>query len=88
MGSARSARPRRCRSAARSEVYGTRALYQVRYDGVWTPIGAKRVDDPELVAGAAAAIAELWERSEPFSDYFDREIAPLPPPKVDRGGRK
>ncbi|RNL87535.1 hypothetical protein EFW17_01610 [Halostreptopolyspora alba] len=56
-------------------IYGTRVLYQVRYDEAWTPIGAKRVDDPELVAGAAAAIAELWERGEAFSDYFDRCIA-------------
>ncbi|KII00167.1 hypothetical protein LP52_03765 [Streptomonospora alba] len=67
-------------------VYGKRVLYQVRYDEAWTPIGAKRVDDSELVAEAARAIGELWERSEPFQDYFRRAIAPLPTPTMEGGG--
>ncbi|GAA4891147.1 DUF6879 family protein [Streptomonospora salina] len=62
-------------------VYGEQVLYQVRYDETWTPIGAKRVDDAELVANAAEALAGLWKRGEPFRDYFRREIAPLPPPE-------
>ncbi|GAA3739237.1 DUF6879 family protein [Salinactinospora qingdaonensis] len=63
-------------------VYGDRALYQVRYDGAWTPVGAKRVDDPELVSQTAEAIAGLWQESEPFLDYFHREIAERPIPKI------
>ncbi|GAB3438013.1 hypothetical protein GCM10027570_00780 [Streptomonospora sediminis] len=61
-------------------VYGQQVLYQVRYNGQGTPIGAKRVDDPALVASAVAAITDLWRRSEPFLDYFNRDIAPLPVP--------
>lgn len=60
-------------------VYGEEALYQVRYDDEWQPAGAKRIDNPELVAGVAAGIAELYEEAEPLLDYFDREIAPLAP---------
>lgn len=63
-------------------VYGDQVLYQVRYDSVWTPIGAKRVDDPGLVAEAAEAIARLWRRGEPFLDYFAREIRGLPAPTL------
>ncbi|WP_046468852.1 DUF6879 family protein [Allosalinactinospora lopnorensis] len=67
-------------------VYGDRVLYQVRYDEAWTPIGAKRVDDPELVSGAVEAIARLWRYGEPFPDYFEREIAGLPAPTVFHPG--
>lgn len=62
-------------------VYGGRVLYQVRYDSMWTPDGAKRVDDPELVGQVATAVADLWERAEPFPRYFHREIAPLALPE-------
>ncbi|MBB4930006.1 hypothetical protein F4561_000826 [Lipingzhangella halophila] len=65
-------------------VYGQRVLYQVRYDDQWTPIGAKRVNDASLVDGAATAIAELWERSEPFLDYFERAISGLSVPRITR----
>lgn len=63
-------------------VFGDQTLYQVRYDQEWTPIGAKRIDDPTLVRDATAAIVELWVQAEPFVDYFDREIAPLPMPTL------
>ncbi|MFC4866869.1 DUF6879 family protein [Streptomonospora arabica] len=75
------------RAAALPElmVYGDRVLYQVRYDEGWTPIGAKRVDDRDLVTEAAAAVAALWKRSEPFPDYFRRVISPLATPDTRRG---
>ncbi|WP_285758160.1 DUF6879 family protein [Nocardiopsis ansamitocini] len=60
-------------------VYGDQVLYQVRYDDEWAPIGAKRVDDRALVSEAAAGIAGLYERAEPLTDYFTREITPLVP---------
>ncbi|GAA4938125.1 hypothetical protein GCM10023224_19160 [Streptomonospora halophila] len=75
------------RAAALPElmVYGDCVLYQVRYDEGWTPIGAKRVDDRDLVTEAAAAVAALWKRSEPFPDYFRRCIAELPAPQPAGG---
>jgi hypothetical protein len=61
-------------------VHGDQVLYQVRYDERWTPSGARRVDDPEVVGPVQEEIAKLWAQGEPLMDYFEREIAPLPPP--------
>jgi hypothetical protein len=53
------------------------ALYHVRYDEDWRACGARRIDDPDIVRQTTREIAELWERSEPFMNYFAREVAPL-----------
>lgn len=63
-------------------VHRDQVLYQVRYDELWTPCGARRIDDPQVVGAVFEEIADLWAQSEPLLDYFDREIAPLPPPTV------
>jgi hypothetical protein len=60
------------------------ALYHVTYDADWKAIGARRIDDPDVMRGATMEIAQLWAEGEPFVDYFDREIAPLPPPTTTR----
>ncbi|PRY00489.1 DUF6879 family protein [Allonocardiopsis opalescens] len=62
-------------------VLGDRVLYEVLYDESWAPCGARRIDDPEVVAGVVADIGRLYAGAEPLIEYFDREIAPLPPPK-------
>ncbi|WP_017540100.1 DUF6879 family protein [Nocardiopsis halophila] len=56
-------------------VYGGRVVYQVLYDREWAPAGAKRIDDAALAVRVAAAIAGLYERAEPFMDFYRREIA-------------
>lgn len=64
-------------------VHGDQVLYQVRYDEHWTPCGARRIDDPDVVRPAQEEIAQLWAQGEPLLDYFERVIAPLPPPAVE-----
>ncbi|HEX6473279.1 MAG TPA: hypothetical protein VF069_29585 [Streptosporangiaceae bacterium] len=56
------------------------ALYQVRYDEGWRALGARRIDDLNVRQATLTEISRLWEKAEPFSSYFEREIAPLPPP--------
>lgn len=63
-------------------VLGDRALFEVLYDKEGTAIGARRIDDPDVIRSCADEIAALHARAEPLLDYFDREIAPLPPPSV------
>jgi hypothetical protein len=60
-------------------ILGTRVLYEVCYDDQWAARGARRIDDPGVISQSAVEIAELWQRAEPLSVYFEREIAPLPP---------
>ncbi|MFF1416449.1 DUF6879 family protein [Streptomyces sp. NPDC058280] len=38
----------------------------------------------ELIAETSEGFDELYARAEPFSDFFEREIAPLPPPASPR----
>lgn len=53
------------------------ALYHVSYDQDWKAVGARRIDDPEVIRQATAELAGLWELAEPFPTYFNREIVPL-----------
>jgi hypothetical protein len=63
-------------------VVNEHALYQVLYDEAWRARGARRIDDFDVRREALTEIARLWATAEPFSGYFEREIAPLPPPAL------
>lgn len=57
-------------------------MHLVRYDTEGNACGAWRVEDPAAIARCRAELAELFAEGEPLLDFFDREIAPLPPPAV------
>lgn len=61
-------------------VVGSQVLFEVRYDDTWAARGARRIDDPDVIAQVGGELAALWRQGEPLVDYFAREIAPLPPP--------
>ncbi|GAA2097133.1 DUF6879 family protein [Actinomadura alba] len=63
-------------------VIGDRVLYEVRYDAQWKPIGARRIDDVGVIGQTCEEISWLYGTGEPLLQYFDREIAPLPPPAL------
>jgi hypothetical protein len=63
-------------------VLGDSVLFEVLYDADGTPYGARRIDDAKVIAETGKEIADLCDRGEPLLDYFQREIAPLPPPTV------
>jgi hypothetical protein len=50
------------------------------YDAEGTAYGARRIDDPQVIAEAGREVADLYAAAEPVLDYFVREIAPLPAP--------
>ncbi len=55
------------------------ALYHVSYDEEWRAIGARRIDEPQVMRETIDDLARLWAEGQPFLDYFQQEIAPLPP---------
>ncbi|MFJ6620790.1 ATP-binding protein [Kitasatospora sp. NPDC091335] len=61
-------------------VLGGRTLYQVRYSDTGIPAGAVRYTDPGLVRRWEDYLADLHRAGEDVRAYFDREVAPLPPP--------
>jgi len=61
-------------------ILGDRALFEVLYDAEGTAYGARRIDDPQVIAEAGREVADLYVATEPLLDYFVREIAPLPAP--------
>lgn len=63
-------------------IVGQQALFDVQYDDRWAACGARRIDDRDVMRQAAADLARLWDKAEPLAEYFNREIAPLPPPSV------
>ncbi|MUL41390.1 hypothetical protein FZ103_09400 [Streptomonospora sp. PA3] len=63
-------------------ILGGRVMFLVRYDSSGRADGAWRIDDRGAIGEAADELAALFEAGEPLPDYFQREIAPLPPPAV------
>jgi hypothetical protein len=61
-------------------ILGDVVMYEVRYDSEGNAAGANRFADPALIAETTAGFNALYDRAKTFSDFFEREIAPLAPP--------
>lgn len=57
-------------------------MYEVLYDQTGTLSGTRCIDDHAALDACRAQLEELYDKGEALLDYFNREIAPLPPPKV------
>jgi hypothetical protein len=64
-------------------ILGDVVMYEVQYDADGNADGAKRYGDPALIAETTAGFEALYAQGESFTDFFEREIIPLPPPAVD-----
>lgn len=63
-------------------ILGDTAMYEVLYDDDGNANGANRFSDRSLIRETSAGFDALYERGDDFHDFFDREIAPLPPPAI------
>lgn len=63
-------------------ILGDVVMYGVVYDDDGNAAGADRFTDPALIQETSAGFDALYESAEDFHGFFDREIAPLPPPEV------
>jgi hypothetical protein len=63
-------------------ILGDVAMYEVIYDEDGNAAGANRYTDGSLIRETNAGFDALYERGEGFRDFFNREIAPLAPPRV------
>jgi len=63
---------------------GSSTLYHVLYDDSGELTGAVRVTEPSAVASAARLARNLYDQGENLAAFFDRVIAPLPPPDGDQ----
>jgi hypothetical protein len=55
-------------------------LYVTEYDDGGKPAGARRFTDREVIAGYEGLAGELFRSGEDLESYFEREVAPSPPP--------
>jgi hypothetical protein len=60
---------------------GSAAMYEICYDETGTRSGGRKFTNLELVKGCLAEVQELYNQGEDIHTFFDREIAPLPPPR-------
>jgi len=63
-------------------ILGDVVMFEVQYDDDGNAAGANRFTDPALIKETSAGFDVLYEQGEAYADFFDREIAPLPPPAV------
>lgn len=61
-------------------ILGTKVLYEVLYDETGLHSGGRRITDRTVIDECRAEMAALWGKGEDIASYFEREIAPLPPP--------
>jgi len=62
---------------------GSTILYHVLYDDAGELTGAMRVMDLSAVTEAAEFAKHLYEQGEDLTVFFERAVAPLPPPDGD-----
>ncbi|MDL4774521.1 DUF6879 family protein [Actinomadura xylanilytica] len=63
-------------------ILGSSVMYETLYDATGTHSGGRRIDDPDVIAACRNDLAGLYNTAEDMFSYFEREIAPLPPPDV------
>jgi hypothetical protein len=61
-------------------VLGTNVMYEIVYDDEGVIDHAVRHVDRDLISRCQRLVAELFEVGEPLKQYFERKVAPLPPP--------
>ncbi|MEV7868770.1 DUF6879 family protein [Streptomyces sp. NPDC088124] len=63
-------------------ILGGDVLYRVLYTDAGVPNGAIRYTDPDIIGCWESYIRELYRVGEDVRNYFDREVAHLPPPTM------
>ncbi|MFF0506897.1 DUF6879 family protein [Streptomyces fimicarius] len=61
-------------------ILGSSVMYAVIYDDDLKGAGARRFTDPDQVRTTTQEFGTLYAQGEQFSEFFEREIAPLEPP--------
>lgn len=61
-------------------IIGKDTLFRVVYTAEGAPDGAVRYTDPAVVGSWTAYLKDLYAAAEDLTGYFDRAVAPLPPP--------
>ncbi|MBO0802059.1 MAG: hypothetical protein J2P25_03145 [Nocardiopsaceae bacterium] len=62
---------------------GPSVAYHILYDANGELTGGVKVTDPRAVGRATDLIRRLYARGEDVAEFFEREVAPLPPPRVN-----
>ena len=62
-------------------VLGARAMYRLLYDDNGLQEGGVRFTDPDLIARWRGFIQDLYSAGEELEEFFQREVAPLEPPR-------
>lgn len=64
-------------------VLGNSVMYAVIYDEELKGAGARRFAEPGQIATTVTEFETLCRKGEEFSEFFEREIAPLGPPTIN-----
>jgi hypothetical protein len=63
---------------------GKLAMYEVVYDEFGVLRGARKFLDSKLIEGCLADVQSLYGLGEELGTFFEREVAPLPPPSIGK----
>ncbi|MGI5160117.1 DUF6879 family protein [Microbispora sp. CA-102843] len=63
-------------------VFPGRHMYHIDYDKSGACVGARRIDDAEVVGFWTSTVSSLYERGEDLPSYVEKRVVPLPPPRI------
>lgn len=62
---------------------GPSTAYHILYNADGVLAGGVKVTDPQAVGRVTGLIRRLYGKGEDLAAFFEREVAPLPPPRGD-----
>ena len=62
---------------------GPSTAYHILYDADGVLTGGVKVTDPQAVGRVTRLVRRLYGEGEDLATFFEREVAPLPPPRGD-----
>ncbi|MEZ0072675.1 DUF6879 family protein [Planotetraspora sp. GP83] len=65
-------------------ILGPDLMYEILYDQIGAHIGGRRITDPRVIEPCVRVLADLYARAEGMIGYYERDVAPLPPPEISR----
>jgi hypothetical protein len=63
-------------------ILGSGPMYEIVYDSAGLHRGGRRFDDGHTIRHCRSEIEELFTEGEEFPQFFEREVRPLPPPRI------
>ncbi|MGH3832611.1 MAG: DUF6879 family protein [Pseudonocardiaceae bacterium] len=65
-------------------ILSAEVMYEIRYDQSSVLSGGRKIAETDIISGCRLEIDAIYQKGEDLLEFFEREVAPMPPPIVKR----